>query len=105
MMSRETSASSVMRRTPFILPSAATLSAAWTSSTVTSRRSSAVMSVTEPSSTGTRNAIPSMRPSSSGITSAVALVAPVVVGMIDSAAALPRRRLRVGRSISDWLLV
>ena len=61
------------------------------------------MSVTDPSGTGTRMAIPSTRPSSSGSTTMVAFAAPVVVGTMDSAAERPRRRLRIGVSISAWL--
>ena len=63
------------------------------------------MSVTEPSGTGTRRAIPSIRPSSSGMTSAVARAAPVVVGTMERAAARPRRRLRTGVSMRAWLEV
>ena len=69
------------------------------------RSSCATMSVTEPSGTGTRIAMPSTLPANSGKTRAVASRAPVLVGIIDSAPARPRRRLRVGLSMMDWLVV
>ena len=63
------------------------------------------MSVTEPSGTGTRMAIPSIFPAKAGMTSAVACAAPVLVGIMDKAPARPRRRWRVGLSRIDWLAV
>ena len=42
---------------------------------------------------------------SCGSTSAVARAAPVVVGIIDTAPARPRRRWRAGLSIIAWLEV
>ena len=62
------------------------------------------MSVTEPSGTGTRIAMPSTFPASSA-RPGQACAAPVLVGIMDSAPARPRRRLRVGLSIMDWLVV
>ena len=68
-------------------------------------------SVIEPVGVGTRSDVPSSLPLSSGSTSPMARAAPVVLGMIDSAAARMRRRsgspLRLGcaRSWSDWSLV
>jgi hypothetical protein len=50
-------------------------------------------------------AMPSIFPANSGKTCAVALAAPVLVGIIDKAPARPRRRLRVGLSMMDWLAV
>ena len=49
---------------------------------------------------GTRIEMPSSLPFRSGITSPTAVAAPVVVGMIDSAAARARRRSLCGRSSS-----
>jgi hypothetical protein len=49
-------------------------------------------SVIDPSGVGTRSAIPSIFPFKAGITNATALAAPVVVGIIDIAAARARRR-------------
>jgi hypothetical protein len=58
----------------------------------------------ETSGVGTRMAIPSIFPFSSGSTSAVAFAAPVVVGIIDSAAARARRRSLCGQ-VEDVLIV
>jgi hypothetical protein len=74
-------------------------------STLVEVASSATISVTEPSGTGTRMAMPSIFPANSGMTSAVAFAAPVVVGIMDKAPARPRRRWRVGLSRMDWLAV
>ena len=49
--------------------------------------------------------MPSSLPFSSGSTSPTALAAPVVVGIIDSAAARARRRSLCGRSSSCWSFV
>ncbi|MMZ68956.1 hypothetical protein D1872_317080 [compost metagenome] len=73
---------------------AASSNAALISSVVTSFFSSATISVIAPSGTGTRSAIASILPLSEGITSVVAIAAPVVVGMILTAAARPRRLFR-----------
>jgi hypothetical protein len=59
----------------------------------------------ETSGVGTRMAMPSMRPFTSGSTRDVALAAPVVVGMMDMAAARARRRSLCGRSRMFWSLV
>ena len=92
-MSLETSGSSVYWRMPVIEPvSAAAAKAAFTSSRVTSRSSTATRSVADPSGTGTRIEMPSSLPSSSGITRPIALAAPVVVGITLMAAARARRR-------------
>ena len=54
---------------------------------------------------GTRIELPSIFPFTSGITSDVALAAPVVVGIIDNAAARARRRSLCGKSRICWSLV
>ena len=86
-------------------PSAAALNAALTSSAVVFLSTSTARSTTETFGVGTRIAMPSSLPLSSGITSPTAVAAPVVVGMIDSAAARARRRSLCGRSSSCWSLV
>src|SRR6185503_18895835 len=72
---------------PLSGPSAAALNAALTDSAVADFDSIAVRSTTETFGVGTRNAIPSSLPLSCGSTSPTAAAAPVVVGMIESAAA------------------
>ncbi len=64
------------------------------------------MSVSEPFATGTRNAIADIFPLSSGSTRSVAVAAPVLEGISETAAALPRR-LCLGEelSISAWVEV
>ena len=62
-------------------------------------------SVSDTSGVGTRIAMPSIFPFTSGITSDVAFAAPVVVGIIDTAAARARRRSLCGKSRIDWSLV
>src|SRR5882757_9633218 len=104
-MSEDTIGSSVYSSRPVSWPSAAFWKAVFTSSLVTSRSSSTTRSVTEPVGTGTRIAMPSSLPASSGITSAVALAAPVVVGMMFSAAARARRRSLCGKSRMRWSFV
>ena len=104
-MSIETIGAVLYSRMPFIGPSAAAWKAALTSSTVTSRLTMAVKSVSEPSGVGTRSAKPSSLPASSGSTRPTALAAPVVVGMIESAAARARRRSRCGASAIRWSAV
>ena len=64
-----------------------------------------VRSTSDTSAVGTRSAMPSIFPFTSGITSEVALAAPVLVGMIESAAARARRRSLCGRSRMFWSLV
>jgi hypothetical protein len=59
----------------------------------------------DPSSTGIRSATPSSRPAMSGITRPIALAAPVLVGMMLTAADRARRRSLCGQSISIWSLV
>src|SRR5690606_4625028 len=87
---------------------AAFLNAALTSSTVTSFFNSTVKSTIEPVTVGTRRAVPSNLPFKEGITRPIALAAPVDEGIIDSAAARPRRDIApflCGWSINDWSLV
>ena len=72
---------------------------------IISNASCTTRSVTEPSMTGTRIAIPSSLPLSSGSTSAVARAAPVVVGMMFCAPARARRRSLCMKSSITWSLV
>ena len=65
----------------------------------------ATRSVTEPSGTGTRIAMPSSLPFSCGSTRPVAFAAPVEVGMMFTAAARARRRSLCGRSRMLWSFV
>ena len=67
--------------------------------------SRAVRSTSETLGVGTRIAMPSSLPAIAGSTSLSALAAPVVVGIIDSAAARARRRSLCGRSRICWSLV
>jgi hypothetical protein len=103
--SMETSSCSSYARMPLSGPSAAARRASFTSAAVTVRPSSQVRSTTETSGVGTRTAMPSILPFTSGITRLVALAAPVVVGIIDRAAARARRRSLCGRSRMFWSLV
>ena len=86
-------------------PSEAFFIAALISSAVALLVNSAVRSTTETFGVGTRIAIPSSFPFSSGMTSETALAAPVVVGIIDIAAARARRRSLCGRSRIFWSFV
>ena len=92
-------------RMPFSGPSAAALNAALTSSFDVFLSTTTARSTTETFGVGTRIAMPSSLPFSSGSTSPTAIAAPVVVGMIDSAAARARRRSLCGRSSSCWSFV
>ena len=105
-MSLDTIGSSVYTSLPASEPSsAAAANAAFTSSTVTSRETVTTRSVTEPSGTGTRIAMPSSLPFRCGSTRPVAFAAPVVVGMMFTAAARARRRSLCGRSRMLWSFV
>ena len=75
---------------PFSSPSAAALIAALISSTEVARLARNLKSTTETFGVGTRIETPSSLPLSSGSTRPTALAAPVVVGIIESAAARPR---------------
>jgi len=103
--SRDTIGACETRRTPRSAPWAAVSNASLTSSRVTGRFRTTVRSVSEPSSTGTRTAIPSSAPASSGRTRPTARAAPVPVGMMLRAAERARRRSLCGPSISDWSFV
>ena len=84
---------------------AASRKASLTSSAVVAFSTTQVSATTETSGVGTRSDTPSILPFTSGSTSDVALAAPVVVGMIESAAARARRRSLCGRSRMCWSLV
>src|SRR5579871_609416 len=91
LKSIDTSGAVEYARIPFIGPSAAALKAPFTSSAVVFLLSTAARSTTDTLGVGTRMAKPSSRPLSSGSTSPTATAAPVVVGIIDNAAARARR--------------
>ncbi len=67
--------------------------------------SSAVSCTMLPSGTGTRHAKPSSFPFSDGMTSATAFAAPVVVGIIETAALRALRKSLCGASTSLWSAV
>ena len=94
----DTSSSSVYSRIPFIGPDAAARNASLIASTVTGFSTTTARSVSDTSGVGTRIAMPSILPLSSGMTSEVAFAAPVVVGMIERAAARARRKSLCGKS-------
>ena len=83
----------------------ADVNAALTSWIVTALSTTTARSVNDTSGVGTRMAMPSIFPFSSGMTSDVAFAAPVVVGMIDIAAARARRMSLCGRSRMFWSFV
>src|SRR6202034_3368170 len=85
--SMETNSSSEYSRMPFIGPSAAAFRAELTLSFVAGFSTMTVRSTTLTLGVGTRMAYPSSLPLSSGITRLKAFAAPVVVGIIDNAAA------------------
>src|SRR5262249_31782485 len=105
LKSRDTSGSSLTARMPLSGPAAAARNASLTSWAVALRSSRAVRSTSETLGVGTRIAMPSSLPAIAGSTSLSALAAPVVVGIIDSAAARARRRSLWGRSRICWSLV
>ncbi|MBT9169339.1 MAG: hypothetical protein DDT19_02698 [Syntrophomonadaceae bacterium] len=72
--------------------SAAVFNALFTSSFVVLVSTSLTKSITDTVGIGTLIANPSNLPFNSGITNATAFAAPVVVGIIERAAALARRR-------------
>ncbi len=76
-----------------------------TASAVVDRSTVQVRITIDTSGVGTRRAMPSILPFTCGMTSDVALAAPVVVGMIESAAARARRRSLCGKSRICWSLV
>ena len=83
---------------PFSDPSAASLKAAFISSTLASRSRSAVKSTTETVGVGTRKDMPVKRPFNSGITNPTARAAPVVEGTMFKPAARASRRSFVATS-------
>ena len=97
-ISTETSGSSEYCIIPLRLYSAAFLNVLLISSLVTSLFKMQVKSVREPSGVGTLTAIPSIFPFSSGMTRVTAFAAPVVVGMIETAAARALLRSLCGKS-------
>jgi hypothetical protein len=98
LKSIETSSSSENCRRPFMAPVEASLSAAFTSCALVFLSTTATRSTTDTFGVGTRIAKPSSLPFSSGSTSPTALAAPVLVGIMESAAARARRRSLCGRS-------
>ncbi len=81
------------------------MKAAFTSSTVVSFFTVATKSVIEPSGVGTLNETPSSFPFSSGKIFPIALAAPVVVGIIETAADLALLKSLCGRSSNLWSFV
>src|SRR3954466_7332945 len=90
--SDETTSSSVYPIIPFIGPSAALLTAAFMSSYFAGRARRHVRATTDTSATGTRKAIPVSFPFKSGITFPTAFAAPVLDGMMLTAAPRPPRQ-------------
>src|SRR3989304_9167295 len=105
IISDDTIGSSQYSRIPSSAPWDASFMALFTSSLVTLFFNVATRSVMEPSTTGTLRAIPSSLPLSSGITSPIAFAAPVVVGMMLTAALLALRRALCIRSAAFWSFV
>src|SRR5436305_3524082 len=92
-MSADTSGSSEYSSTPrYDLSLLAASNAALTSSMVTSRARLADRSVIDPVGVGTRSEVPLSFPASSGSTRPIAFAAPVLLGMMERAAARMRRR-------------
>ena len=98
MISTETIGSVVYSMLPARYVSQAFRNASLMSSMVASCCNTQVRSVNDPSGVGTRTDIPSSFPSSSGMTMVTAFAAPVVVGIIFKAAALPLLKSLCGRS-------
>ena len=90
---------------PLSGPSEACFIAALMSSAVTSLSSMAVRSTMEPSAVGTRIAMPFIFPLHDGRTRPMAFAAPVLVGMMLTAAARARRRSLWTRSWTFWSFV
>ena len=105
LKSEETRGSSQYSRMPRSDSEAASRNASLTASTVVGFCRVATKSQTETVGVGTRKAMPSMRPLSSGITMVTARAAPVVVGMMLSAAERARRRSLCTVSRITWSLV
>ena len=105
LKSLDTNGKSDTPRIPFNSPSAALRNAALMLSLVASFSSSTTKSVTDTFGVGTRRAKPFNLPFNSGNTKATAFAAPVVVGIIDIAAARARRKSLCGASNTRWSLV
>src|SRR3990170_962574 len=103
--SLETIGSSVYSSMPLSGPSAAFFIAAFMSSLVTSLLSMAVKSTMDTSGVGTLREIPFIFPLHDGRTKPIAFAAPVLVGMMLTAAALALRRSLWTRSCTFWSLV
>src|SRR3990172_3517912 len=97
LKSAETSGSSTTARIPFRAPAAASRNASLMTSGVVGFSSSATRSMTDTFAVGTRIAIPSSFPLSFGKTSPTAVAAPVVVGVMLTAAARRGRRSLCGK--------
>jgi len=105
MMSEDTRGTSLYSMMRASGPDAAARTAALTSAAVAGLRRRQFRSTTEPSGTGTRIANPSIRPASAGRILPTAFAAPVVVGMMFSAAARLRRRSSWATSARRWSFV
>src|SRR5256886_2638329 len=98
LKSLETSSSSVTARMPLRSLAAASRKASLMVSADTGSRVMTARATRDTFGVGTRSAIPWNLPFSSGMTSAIALAAPVVVGITESAAARARRKSLWGAS-------
>ena len=87
---------------PFSSPSEAAFIAAFTSSFVAGFFSTTSSDTSDTFGVGTRMAVPSSLPFSSGSTRPTALAAPVLVGIIDRAAARARCRSLCSVSTVGW---
>src|SRR5574341_184874 len=105
LKSHDTSSSSVTSRMPRSRPAAASRNASFTALTVAGLASSATRSTTDTFAVGTRMAMPSSFPLSLGSTRPTAVAAPVVVGIMLTAAARARRRSLCGKSCTGWSFV
>src|SRR5581483_11575520 len=105
LKSIDTSSSVDTAMMPLSGPFAAAEKAAFTSGAVAGLFRIAARSTSETFGVGTRTEMPSSLPFNSGSTSPTATAAPVVVGIIESAAARARRRSLCGRSSSCWSFV
>src|SRR3989344_734307 len=106
IISLDTSSSSVAANMPFQRRSvAAFLKMSFTSSAVVGRFAIKVTSAIDPAATGTRSEMPSNFPERDGYALVTAIAAPVEVGTMFCAAALPSRMSFFGPSTMDWLAV
>jgi uncharacterized PurR-regulated membrane protein YhhQ (DUF165 family) len=97
--------SSVYSKIPFKPVSAANLKALLMASTLVFSFKITLISISEPFGTGTRTPHPPILPSKSGKIAVIALAAPVVVGIMDTAAARALRKSLCGESCKFWSLV